>query len=162
MALRLLLSEYLQSSHEEVSATTGVSVTISTEGTAVPSSVSLSSGGNSILGLLSSVSDSFKKIIVNVLQRFKVKGCFVPNSPLGVTCTASRGVLVFLRFCKSLVSARLCSFSCFNIEIAYSNFTFCGACTFHRISQNEHTPRAPGVQQPFCICTASPKSYVMF
>ena len=42
-----------------------------------------------------------------------------------------------------------CSFSCFNIEIANSNFTFCGAwtpsfCVFSwklsQIQENEHTP----------------------
>ena len=43
----------------------------------------------------------------------------------------TKGVLALLIFCKFLVSARfmefvLGSFSCFNIEIAYSNFTFCG------------------------------------
>ena len=53
------------------------------------------------------------------------------------------------------------SFSCFNIEIAYSNFTFCGAWTpsfftfswkLSQIQENEHTP---GKERQFqtCICT---------
>ena len=44
-----------------------------------------------------------------------------------------RDMLVFLNFCKIVVSARLCGslclivFSCFIIETDYSNFTFRGA-----------------------------------
>ena len=46
--------------------------------------------------------------------------------------TVRRGVLVSPKFCKILVAPDfvefvLGSFSCFNIEIVYSNFTFCGA-----------------------------------
>ena len=41
-------------------------------------------------------------------------------------------MLIFLKFCKIIASARfvefaLSRFSYFNIEIAYSNFTFCGS-----------------------------------
>ena len=65
----------------------------------------------------------------------------------------SRVVLVFLKFCKILVS--FSSSSCFNIEITYSNVTFCTAWTpsflefkwkMYTFYENEHTLEASIVE----------------
>ena len=60
--------------------------------------------------------------------------CMIMSAGVTVVslCVFTWGVNVFLKFCKILVSIRFVefvigSFSCFNIEVAFLNFTLCGA-----------------------------------
>ena len=63
--------------------------------------------------------------------------CFAPSRCQRFHCNAMRKAIKTHKDWRKNSVCAWYFFSCFYIEITYSNFTFCGAYT---LQQNEHTP----------------------